>query len=537
MHSCRELEDNYVGQSQSYFSHTRGNERNAKQIKGGQARGEQCLERNGIHSHVINGAVSYFSFDRWMSDADDDADADGRRLVSSSSSPSSHYAGWVRRQLVLAVCGVDANGSLSSVSSRTRSNVQLDAWNRGPGWRVCFNNPIESGHPYYVFEPDWIRVTQCGVAITKQLYACIAVEADKWHHTAHTVKVHDEKECSNSSSSTCGSGDAADLPHTAAVESVDEAQQLNASTESEYELAPSDFEMPSFAPLREWPIRDLTSLLHALQRVAIVSTHLDRCQVGVSIMMTEAKHRRPYEPFTHPLPIVLPWSRLKAPSPADILARQGKEEDDNSNAQPRFNNRRLLDKAIYEIWQEELDDPFIDIDGIDAPLSSDSSLSVDSTASASASLLPRTESTSCAYLSGSLRGCPWPAACTLDDHGGPIAHEAERSIVSRRIAALINSWPGLRDCITDHAWVPLKREIEGGTWESLESNFFLRSPQQSQTSADSLSTALSPLRDLLPSSLVVTVGSEHLIPFPAYLVAPQSPGWIGGFMGGATTRG
>ena len=56
---------------------------------------------------------------------------------------------------------------------------------------------------------------------------------------------------------------------------------------------------------------------------------------------------------------------------------------------------------------------------------------------------------------------------------------------------------------------------------------------ESELSKKEWSSTLAALSSLLTSSYVVSLGSDHLMPWPNVVVAPLSPGYVGGFLAGS----
>ena len=279
-------------------------------------------------------------------------------------------------------------------------------------------------------------------------------------------------------------------------------------------------QFPPSPALRSWSCFELRAFLHAWEKLWRACDLLQ--QAGSSHLTLRGSGKW--------LPVLLPWPREYAPG-------------DTRPPPAKFPRRCHRTLAWWEIagWEGKWDGTpgaASSAGGDDGPgaASSDGSLPV---YDPSEDLDSRPSAWVCS-LSSVVRGCPWPLDVVNDEGDDGLARrQQECSVVARRVAFLMRLSRELYDGGVTTAWChrPEQRTVttRSASWEEsspgVEEMFGLTSSESAQAAATAY------LRDLLTSSLVVSMGSEHAKPWPVVLVALLSPGWIGGFISSAVSMG
>lgn len=527
----------------------------------------------------------------------------------------------LRRQILAAVLGSADRRPFSSSASDTAvkpnrpstdspsAAAQWRLWEQGVGWRAVHQCSMIPHTRYFVFQPGFMRLVPAGSAPsaerpssdvlpehdrappTQTLLPSSVLEAlregastEDLGITAHTTSVATEE-----ASSIRGSGAAAFLDHTRAVQSI--------SAEEAESLVPDSPLFPPTPPLHSWSATQLRAFLHAWTVLHEASTRLIAERFSFNVSMGTIDYQQPHDTseaeacFKAPLPFILPWPvgfgpGDERPRPKAVVNhnKAANKSDSSSSAdgtaqssgwsQPRLRAAcHDYDLLRWEwnqpapeapAWQTPQNGYPLAPPGPPQPLAPvDDDCPFDpAIVLYSASWAGRSNmrlSLSVSDLSAVVRGCPWSLSVIENSDVGLRQQrlEAEQEIVGRRVAELLGCNPDAVEPITadrespggrrpvneQHAKLMLDAELAAGREPDgaqpvtgpYVSDFFTRGDDLVQDQVDDPTLHL--LSRLLHSSFVVGFGSEHFSPWPRLLVAPLAPGWIGGFMSGSTSFG
>lgn len=409
-------------------------------------------------------------------------------------------------------------------TSEASIHVTWRLWQEGPGWCQYFQGaPNADGRRYWIFEPGWLRMVQLqlirdssGSAEWKEEILVIRELLESSFEVAAAAspdRDRGEGDAAAAAAADRPPSDSAELAVGAAVGSLTNAVQTVSPSQDAVRLLPLAYlpsvEFPRLPALSSWSCVELRAFLHGWERLSRGCELLR--YAGATHLSLRGKGEW--------LPVMLPWPREYGPGdirpPKHVFL-------------PRCHRTlQWWEVAEWEgKWQPNPEGDFSDgslpvfdpLENLDLP-------------PLLASVRP---------LSSVVRGCPWPLDVVNDEgDDGLTRREQECRVVARRVALTLRLSRELYDGGVTTAWWhqpgPRSAQTRSWTWEE-------RSPGVEEMfgldpSLAAATTATSYMQELLTSSLVVSLGSEHAYPWPVLLLAPLAPGWIGGFITTATSMG
>ena len=474
---------------------------------------------------------------------------------------------------------------------KTRS-LQSVLWQVGVGWRFDGQSIVKPGKRYYVFQPGWLReVRQASVdgSSSASRQPLILFTGDVRQSLLGTFdQVESMRQMTLLPEHLAATG----LNHV--PPQLRAAQEIPAhEIESVFSSSPEYPLLPPIASWSSIELRCFNDACRALAKVA-AQFKQQRARVQASLTLpNENEHERSWTLVGEadraiqiigsiPVPFLLPWPRVNGPG--DLRYRHPGRSCELSSTRHRSHRIRLpqnewITSAIIDQWRRQADDEKKERekkakanaeesekdnakeqeqddkknDSVTVTNIASSNQSDDESRSSGTSIPPPpydvdehlswygrlSHSASVEHLSSVVRGNPWPLVCAY----GPRL-EFEMNLVGRRVQHLMRSW-NKEDFPYSSHWFPGRRganSIEGEELmrrvKALDAyapyGLLSRSSWSDIfVSADSTKLAASTyeaLSELLESSFMVSLDIYHCHPWPMAIVAPITPGWIGGFI-------